>query len=86
MEGSTEGVADHARRESRRIFSHFIYITSGLSYYLEQKFSNKYCAGRVLDKPTLDFPSVPFVYFVHKQFNFVEIDQILHVQQQRIQF
>ena len=33
------GVADHARCESRRIFSYFIYITCGLSYYLEQKFS-----------------------------------------------
>ena len=33
------GVADHARRESRRIFSKFIYITSRLSYHLEQKFS-----------------------------------------------
>ena len=33
------GVADHARRESRRFFSMFIYITSGLSYHLEQKIS-----------------------------------------------
>ena len=33
------GVADHARCESRRIFSDFIYITSGLRYHLEQKFS-----------------------------------------------
>ena len=33
------GVAAHARRESRRIFSNFIDITSGLSYHLEQKFS-----------------------------------------------
>ena len=33
------GVADHARCESRRIFSYFIYITSGLSYHLQQQFS-----------------------------------------------
>ena len=33
------GVAAHARRESRRFFSNFIDITSGLSYHLEQKIS-----------------------------------------------
>ena len=33
------GVADHARRESRRIFSDFICTTSGLSYHREQKIS-----------------------------------------------
>ena len=44
------GVADHARCESRRIFSYFIYITCDLSYHLEQKFSKNtlhlQCSGQ----------------------------------------
>ena len=36
---STEGVADHGRRKSQRFFFDFIYITSGLSYHLQQKMS-----------------------------------------------
>jgi len=54
------GVADYARCESRRIFSYFIYITSGLSYHLEQKFSKntlpcplKPMSGRRTDMRTL---------------------------------
>ena len=26
---------------------------------------NKNCAGRVFDKPTRDFPSLPFAYMLH---------------------
>ena len=54
---STEGVADHGRRESRRIFSDFMYITSGLSYHLEQKFSKNTlpCSvQRILDRRQTD--------------------------------